>query len=171
LDWIRDYEKSRLHQSQAIVPVQITGGSWLGFGYGHQLQAKPGRFLLGQVESTGWFYWEGYGKGQIQPRQDFRHLGKSGPIYQIFIPLYNLEPIETEPGLFRLAKKNLLKDQLIRVFKNAILASHQILLYENTVLRSIHFGDVLYQDGVSVLDGSGNPPGSKTPGIRLSVSQ
>jgi hypothetical protein len=171
--WVKDYEKTLLHQSQSIVPVALGSSftQWLGFGFSHPSKALSSQFLLGQVKTTGWFYWEGYGKGKIQPRQDFRHLGKAGPIYQIFIPLFALEPTHTEPRLFRLAQKPMTKNRLIKILKKAILASHNSLRYENSVLHSLHFGDVLYQDGISILDGSGNPPGSPTPGIRPKYSR
>jgi hypothetical protein len=57
-----------------------------------------------------------------------------------------------------------------RLFSEKINSTKKVFGYENGHVSRLQFGDVLFLDGMAVLDGSGAPRGSKTPGIHVIAS-
>ncbi|MBT3783667.1 hypothetical protein HOF92_01750 [bacterium] len=170
-----DSSHSRMGETPAIFPTSmaLSAASLKGrVGIGLGLKSEPGqtRPIVAQVGVQSLMHWEGVGQFSLQPRHDFRHLGKHGPIYQIYLPLYFLQGKSATSDSLNVSKTMPGVSDWKRLFSEKINSTKKVFGYENGHVSRLQFGDVLFLDGMAVLDGSGAPRGSKTPGIHVIAS-
>ena len=159
-------------QTPGVFPtsIPISNGNRQGrIGIGYGLKSEPGqaRPVLAQVKVNSLLHWEGVGDFALEPRHDFRHIGKNGPIYQIYFPLYFLEIEPGDEGKFRISREIPPASEWKRALSARVQTSRTVFGYQNDKVSRIHFGDVLYFHASAIVDGSGAPLENKTSGIHV----
>ncbi|MCJ8346063.1 hypothetical protein MJH12_11020, partial [bacterium] len=167
-EFLENYKNSPLSKAFDVVPSLSIGKDnkeKIGFGYGNVIVPGTTRYLQAQSRLFGFKNWLLEYSGL---KYRFNH--KKGNIYQVFIPLYKLEqkPGATEGVFWEKSVSVWDKAQVIKTFSEVMKASKVNLEMQTKKVDSIDFADVLYLDGVPILDGTGQEiDANSIPGIKI----
>ena len=179
LQYVKKMSEQSFIHSKPIHPVNIKheqGSTWVGFGYGFLGDPTGVRPLVGQVQLGSMFHWEAvppHGRETdvfIRPLMDFNYRSdetektRYGPIFNLYFPIYKLEPLSVSDDQFKIASKGFTKQELRKLFSRKIFNSQQRFNYvaddKNYFVR---FSDSILSSGMLLMDAFANheqhPPG------------